>query len=209
MTLDRASHWDQVHASRAPDEVSWYQEHPERSLEIIRSTAGAASTPIIDVGGGASRLVDLLIDAGYTDLTVLDIAAVALDHARQRLGRAAHAVDWIVADVLAYRPDRRFDVWHDRAVFHFLIDSEDREAYRASLAASIPPGGHVVVAAFTADGPDECSGLPVVRYSSTLLTEALAPVCSPLGFDHEVHVTPEGRTQHFLYGHFRRVPFDG
>jgi SAM-dependent methyltransferase len=205
MDLDRNAHWDRIYATRAPDEVSWYQEHPERSLEIIRSTASDPATAIIDVGGGASRLVDLLVDAGYRDLTVIDVAAASLDHARRRLGSVATAIDWVVADVLEYRPNRRFDVWHDRAVFHFLTDADDRAAYRASLAASVPPGGRIVVAAFSADGPVECSGLPVVRYSSTLLTDALTPVCSPLGFEHELHVTPDGDRQHFLYGHFRRV----
>jgi SAM-dependent methyltransferase len=205
MEIDRVAHWNGLYATRSPDEVSWYQEHPERSLEIIRSTASSPATAIIDVGGGASRLVDLLVDAGYRNLTVLDVAAASLDHAQRRLGSVATAIDWVVADVLEYRTARRYDLWHDRAVFHFLSDADDRAAYRASLAASVPPGGHVVVAAFAADGPEECSGLPVVRYSSTLLTEALNPVCSPLGFEHELHVTPDEDSQHFLYGHFRRV----
>ena len=208
MTTDRHAHWQNVHAGRRPTEFSWYQEHPDRSMEIIRNIAPEPATPIIDVGGGSSSLVDLLLSAGYRDVTVLDIAEASLVHARERLGSRSDGVTWTVADVLEFRPGRRFGLWHDRAVFHFLTDPADQDAYRATLAAAVPPGGFVVVATFAADGPERCSGLPVQRYSSTLLAEALAPTCSPLGFEHEIHTTPAGAPQHFVYGQFRRISVD-
>lgn len=206
MVVDRKQHWDAVYAERRDDEVSWYQEHPERSVEVIRALARDAATPVIDVGGGSSRLVDQLVAAGYTDITVLDVAGRSLDNARRRLDRSAAHITWVVADVLTFAPQRRYALWHDRAVFHFLCDPVERSAYIDTLAAAVAPGGHVAIATFAADGPQECSGLPIQRYSSTLLTEALASVCSPLGFEHELHLTPAGAEQHFLYGHFRRIP---
>ena len=206
MVSDRKQHWDRIYAGRREDEVSWYQEHPERSVEVIRALTRDTAAPLIDVGGGSSRLVDHLVAAGYTDVTVLDVAEQSLDHARRRLDHATQHVTWIVADVLTFAPPRRYALWHDRAVFHFLSDAEERSAYIDTLAAAVAPGGYVAIATFAADGPQQCSGLPVQRYSSTLLTEALASVCSPLGFEHELHRTPAGAEQHFLYGHFRRIP---
>ena len=205
MSVDRKHHWDAIYAKRRDDEVSWYQEHPERSVEVIRALAHVTATPVIDVGGGSSHLVDHLVAAGYTDITVLDVAQRSLRNARRRLDGSASHITWIVADVLSFAPQRRYGLWHDRAVFHFLCEPSERAAYLRTLSLAVPPGGHVVVATFAADGPQECSGLPVERYSSTLLTEALAPVCSPLGFEHELHRTPGGAEHHFLYGHFRRI----
>jgi len=204
VTVDHKEHWDGIYSERPPEEVAWYQAHPERSLEVIEALARDCTTAIIDIGGGSSRLVDYLISAGYTDITVLDVASRSLANARNRLGALASGVTWTVADVRTFAPARRYGIWHDRAVFHFLCEPDEREAYVATLSKAVPPGGYVAVATFAADGPEQCSGLPVRRYSSTLLTEALATACSPLGFEHEIHITPAGAEQHFLYGHFRR-----
>lgn len=205
MGMDRRAHWDAVYAQRRPNEVSWYQEHPERSLEVITTLVRDPAAAVIDVGGGSSRLVDGLSEAGFTDLTVLDVAAQSLRNAQDRLGTAAGRIEWLVEDVLTFRPWRQYTLWHDRAVFHFLTDEADRAAYLETVDHAVVPGGYVAIATFAADGPEECSGLPVQRYSSSLLSEALAPVCSPLGFEHEVHVAPSGEEQHFLYGQFRKV----
>jgi SAM-dependent methyltransferase len=201
MTSD---HWDRVWDDRHPDEVTWFQVEPKLSLRLIQ-TATQPDGGIIDIGGGASRLVDHLLDAGYEDITVVDIAPQALQAARDRLGPRSKRVNWIVGDATETDFGRTFDVWHDRAVFHFLTDEGDRRRYLATLAASIPVGGHVVLATFGPDGPEYCSGLPVRRYSIELMQETLGD-----GFvliDHEIerHVAPNGAIQQFLYALFHRT----
>ena len=160
-----SDHWDRVWSDRDPDDVTWYQAEPNVSLRLIQS----AMTPdggIIDIGGGASRLVDHLLDHGYEDITVLDIAPAALQAARARLGLRSERVNWIAADATRAEFGRTFDLWHDRAVFHFLTGADDRRRYLATLDAAIPVGGHVVLATFGPDGPECCSGLPVRRYTT-------------------------------------------
>ncbi len=204
MTPTSAAHWDAVWRDRTPEAVTWFQADPTTSRRMIRRVARRDAS-IVDVGGGASTLVDHLLADGYDDITVLDISERALAVARERLGTAATGVEWVVADVTEYRADRRFDVWHDRAVFHFLVDAADRDRYRRAVAANVAPGGHLVVATFGPDGPEQCSGLPVERYDIRSLVSELGPVET---VEHviEDHVTPTGATQQFVVALFRFVP---
>ena len=202
----RRQHWDTVYRTRDPQQVSWYQEDPARSLALIESIGVSARARLIDVGGGASRLVDRLLAAGFVDVTVLDVAEAALIHARDRLGAAAGEVTWIEGDVTTYPFVGRYDLWHDRAVFHFLCDEADRARYVARLASAVPAGGHIIIATFGLDGPEQCSGLPIVRYDPESLSRALGAGFDAIGFVEELHHTPAGGEQHFLYGHFRRSP---
>jgi SAM-dependent methyltransferase len=185
--------------------VSWYQANPEYSLALMDAAGATRDTRIVDVGGGASRLVDCLLDRGFTDLTVLDIAQGALARARERLGDRAGAVQWIEADVKGFEPAEGWDVWHDRAVFHFLVQAEDREAYRRTLMTSLVPGGHAIIATFGSQGPTRCSGLDVVRYSAAGLLAELGPGWKLVTEREELHRTPDGVEQQFVYGLFRRV----
>jgi 2-polyprenyl-3-methyl-5-hydroxy-6-metoxy-1,4-benzoquinol methylase len=196
-------HWEAVWHDRPPDEMSWHEASPARSIELIRSVSGPDSS-VIDVGGGASLLVDELLALGYEDLTVLDVSHEALGVARERLGADAARVEWIVADVLAHRFERVYDVWHDRAVFHFLVDPTDRVRYVNVLAAAIAPGGHAVVATFGPDGPATCSGLPVQRYDRTMLAETLGGHFELTDYLEDLHHTPAGARQQFAYGLFER-----
>jgi SAM-dependent methyltransferase len=198
-------HWERIYASREPTAVSWYQENPARSLILIEETGAATDAPIIDIGGGASRLVDRLSEIGYSALTVLDLAPRALEHAQKRLGERARDIIWIDADVLEFSFAHPYAVWHDRAVFHFLTDPEDRARYVAQLNSAVAPGGHVIIATFSPDGPEICSGLPVQRHSPESLTECIGASYDAVGFQEEAHHTPSGKTQHFLYGRFQRI----
>lgn len=192
------THWREVYAHRPVTDVSWFQQHPTTSIELIRATGARADSPIIDVGGGASTLVDRLLDEGYHDVTILDVADNALASARSRLGRRAGQVSWIVADLLNWQPDRHYQVWHDRAVFHFLTDPADRQQYRRVLNRAVTPGGHIVIGTFAADGPTRCSGLPTVRYSANALAAEL-PGYRVLHQQREEHVTPADTLQPFTW----------
>ncbi len=196
-------HWESVWEARSAEEVSWFQADPATSLRLIESVTepGAA---VIDIGSGATRLVEALHADGYRDLTVLDISASALSRAQERLGNDAAEVTWIVEDVTAFRPRRHFDLWHDRAVLHFLTEAADRRAYRRTVKRCIADGGHVVVATFGPEGPVSCSGLPVMRHDQRSLGEALGDDFEPIEYVEEEHRTPGGATQQFLYGLFRR-----
>lgn len=199
-----ATHWEQLWGQRDEQDVSWFQAQPRRSLELIREAAPQAHAPIIDVGGGASRLVDELLDSGYRDVSVLDVAPTSLDRARQRLGPRAAQVTWTVGDVLEVAFERAYAVWHDRAVFHFLTDPADQRRYVDQLAAAVASGGHVIIATFGTDGPTRCSGLPVQRYHPAELAAALGDDFDARRFVDEVHVTPTGAEQAFVYGLFQR-----
>ncbi len=166
---DRSSHWDSVYATKGEAEVSWFQNSPSTSLAMIRAANPDREAAIIDIGGGASRLVDALLQDGYRDVSVLDLSANALDAARTRIGTAASRVDWIVADATTWRPAKTYEVWHDRAAFHFLTDPRDRTAYVERLRSAVVFGGHVIIATFAPEGPEKCSGLPVQRHDSTSL----------------------------------------
>ncbi|HET9275813.1 MAG TPA: class I SAM-dependent methyltransferase [Gemmatimonadales bacterium] len=204
MQRDESDHWQEVYDTKAPAQVSWYQLVPEQSLEYIRRTGMPRTTPVLDVGGGASTLVDHLLREGWTDVTVLDIAPGGLGAARARLGAEAERVTWIVADITAFSPARRFGIWHDRAVFHFLVDPAGRERYLAVLRAALAPGGWLVLAVFGPAGPTRCSGLPVERYSAEAVSDLLGPGFRLVATDLEDHVTPGGQAQQFMYGLWRR-----
>lgn len=203
MTQTRKQHWEHVYQNKTPLEVSWYQTRPQISLEMIAACNLSADARLIDVGGGASTLVDHLLDLGYVDLSVLDISSAALDHARSRLGQRADSVQWIVSDVTGFTPASAFDLWHDRAVFHFLIDEQDRACYRDVLTRAVVPGGHIVIAAFAPDGPTQCSGLPICRYDAASLTAELGPKFTLVDERREVHITPAGKEQAFGFYRFQ------
>lgn len=199
------THWEEVYAQRTPDSVSWFQPHAEHSLELIAHAGLARDAAIIDVGGGASTLVDDLLARGYHDLTVLDLSAAALAVAQARLGDDARQVSWVEADITAVDlPSQRYDLWHDRAVFHFLTDAAQRHAYVERVLQSVKPGGHVIVATFAEDGPDRCSGLPVMRYGAETLHAEFGAPFELLEHSRETHHTPGGVVQQFVYCYCRR-----
>lgn len=200
----RREHWQGVFRTRADDEVSWYQPTPTPSLELIARCNLPADAGIIDVGGGSSRLVDALLDQGFSNLTVLDISSQALDRARQRLGARGNRVRWIEADVTQWQPDRTYDLWHDRAAFHFLTDPADRAAYRQALLSATAPGAHVVIATFALDGPEKCSGLPVQRYDPAGLARELTDGFTALDSIVHAHTTPSGSQQQFQFSLLQR-----
>jgi ubiquinone/menaquinone biosynthesis C-methylase UbiE len=200
------SHWEEVYSTKPETKVSWFQEHPGVSLGLIGRTGAGCGGAIIDVGGGASTLVDDLLAEGHSDLTVLDISATALDIARHRLGTLAGAVTWIEADITAVvLPHHKFAVWHDRAVFHFLTEADQRERYVRTVRHSLKPGGHVIVAAFGPDGPLRCSGLPVARYSPDRLHDEFGTAFELVEHTSEAHRTPFGTVQQFVYCYCRSV----
>lgn len=201
---DRSVHWQNVYATKGEAEVSWFQDSPAISLEMIRTAAPDHGAAIIDIGGGASRLVDALLQEGYRNLAVLDLSANALDAAKKRIGAAASTVDWIVADATAWRPAKTYDVWHDRAAFHFLTDPRDRADYVERLRSAVAPGGHIIIATFALDGPEKCSGLPVQRYDSASLSDELGPEFELVEARSETHHTPWNSTQAFQFSRFRR-----
>ena len=198
--MDSKHHWQRVYGTKPADTMSWYQPTAAHSVEMIRRVARDLRTPIIDVGGGASVLVDELLAAGYARLTVLDLAATALETARDRLGALAARVRWLEADLLtADLPAGGYGVWHDRAVFHFLTDLTDRAAYVRQVQHAVRPGGFVLVATFAADGPEKCSGLPVARYSADSLHREFGREFELVQSEREVHHTPDGTVQSFVY----------
>ena len=205
MSESRQAHWDKVYGSKAVSEVSWYEPAPERSLALIHATGIARSDPVIDVGGGASYLVDELMQAGYGDVTVLDISGAVLDSLRQRLGNRASAASFLQQDITQFRPTRRYSLWHDRAVFHFLIAAEDRRRYLDAVRAGLRPQGHLILATFGPDGPERCSGLPVMRYDARSLAAELGNEFQPVESFLAVHRTPWKAEQQFLYSRFRRL----
>ena len=199
------THWERVYADGYED-VSWFQARPDLSLRLIKSSGVAKDAGIIDVGGGASPLVDCLLDEGYLPVAVLDVSPTALRYARDRLGSRARLVNWFEADVAKFDPPRRFGLWHDRAVFHFLTDAVQRRAYVQTLRHTLTSDGTVIIATFAMDGPTRCSGLPVERYDADKISSELGPEFSLIEAVSEVHRTPSGTAQAFSYFHFRREP---
>ena len=198
--MSRQKHWEAIYRSKALTEVSWYQPEARLSLDLIRRVAPQVDTSLLDVGGGASTLVDGLLSAGYRDVSVLDLAPAALTRAQERLGERAAHVRWIVADVLdAPLPAASCAVWHDRAVFHFLTDPRDRARYVAQAQRIVRPGGHIIVASFGPEGPPRCSGLEVVRYSPEGLHTEFGAAFRLLHSAREDHRTPGGSVQAFVY----------
>ena len=203
--MTRQQHWNAAYQADGPTDVSWYQTCPTLSLALIAATSVAKEASIIDVGGGASTLVDGLLDAGYSSLTVLDLSGTALDQARYRLDERAAAVDWFHGDVTTFQPPRRFEIWHDRAVFHFLTDPADRRGYVSSLLRTLQPGGHVIISTFAPDGPPKCSGLDVMRYDETSIAAELGPEFTLRESRHETHLTPWQSEQRFIYCRFQHL----
>ena len=204
--MQTKEHWENVYSSKASDEVSWFQEHAALSLQLIRDAEVPPSASIIDVGGGASTLVDDLLVEGFGQITVLDLSAAALSTAKTRLGERAADVQWLVADILEVQlPEAAYDVWHDRAVFHFLTTAEQRHAYVRAVLRAVKPGGLVIVATFAEDGPEKCSGLPVMRYNADQLHAEFGQPFLLLGHEQESHHTPGGNEQKFVYCFCRKL----
>ena len=203
MNTSRKAHWENVYATKESVSVSWYQPVPAKSLELIRSTDIALQDPILDVGGGTSTLVDNLLDAGFQDVSVLDIASAAFKQTHARLGASANLVTWIEADVTEFEPTCSHAVWHDRAVFHFLTDAADRDRYLDALRKALQPQGHFLLATFGEEGPTRCSGLEVQRYSVEMLKALLEPEYRLCMVEIEEHRTPKGAPQEFLYSRWQ------
>jgi SAM-dependent methyltransferase len=203
--MNRQAHWDRIFSTKASDEVSWFQVDPAASLRLLEAAGMTADSRVIDVGGGDSRLVDRLLDRGVRRIVVLDISGTALARARARLGERQSRVTWIEADVTGAWDAGEVDIWHDRAAFHFLIDPDDRQRYVAHLRHAVTLGGSVIIATFALDGPDRCSGLPVVRYSPETLGAELGSEFRMAESMNERHHTPSGMVQSFCYTRFTRV----
>ena len=203
--MDRKDHWERVYQSKPDDRLGWYKPQLQTSLTWIRDLNLDRNATIIDAGGGASTLVDDLLEDGHRSITVLDLSAAALSQTKSRLGDRAVSVSWVVGDITtAELPANHYDVWHDRAVFHFLTNNQQQQRYRDSLLAALKPGGHLVIAAFAPEAPPKCSGLPVQRYSLDLLVETLGDELELLRHHKEMHITPGGVEQMYLYCQFRR-----
>ena len=202
---NKKTHWETVYETKPADSVSWFQPHAKKSLEIIQATGQNKHAALIDVGGGASTLVDDLLNLGYDNLSVLDLSAAALKVAQDRLGAQAATVNWLVGDITTVSlPANAYDIWHDRAVFHFLTEEADRRAYVAQVMRSVRPNGHIIIATFAEDGPEKCSGLPVMRYSPEALHQEFDRGFQLVSQDKETHHTPFGTDQQFIYCYCRK-----
>ena len=197
-------HWETVYSEKHERDVSWFQESPEPSLELIMRAGATPDSAIIDIGGGASRLVDALLACGFTHVSVLDLSEAALAKARARLGERASRVRWIAADVTTWQPDARYDVWHDRAALHFLMDPDAQRAYVERLKLALQRGGHAIIATFALDGPEKCSGLPVTRHSAESIGALLGPEFALVDTRRHEHLTPWGTVQKFQFSTFVR-----
>lgn len=202
--VGRKAHWENVYTTKGEKEVSWFQENPAPSLELMALAGLSADASIIDIGGGASRLVDALVERKIGQITVLDLSAAALDAAKARLGERGAGVEWVVADVTTWEPSRTYDLWHDRATFHFLADAPDRSAYVRHLKKAVRSGGYVIIGTFAPDGPERCSGLPVMRYDAGMLGAILGIEFRLIDSRRHDHVTPWGAVQRFQFSTFRR-----
>jgi SAM-dependent methyltransferase len=200
---EQQAHWDEAYVSRGEAGVSWFEAHPETSLSLLAAIGATPDSAIIDIGGGASRLVDALLEAHWTHVTVLDLSPVALGIARARLGEASGRVQWIAADITQWEPSATYDVWHDRAVFHFLVEPDDRIAYADRLGRAVRPGGHAIIGTFAPGGPERCSGLPVMRYDPETLAREFGAEFSLVGSRSCVHVTPSAARQPFQFSVLR------
>lgn len=206
MPMHSKDHWERVYTTREPGAISWFQEHADRSLALIRATGLGADASIIDVGGGVSTLVDDLLGQGFRNLTVLDLSGAALATARRRLGERAFSAHWMEADVTKVKlPAHAYDIWHDRAVFHFLTAPDVRAAYVRAVVQAVKPGGHVIVGTFAEDGPTQCSGLPVMRYRAAELHAEFGEGFLLVHCEKEAHRTPSGAVQQFIYCYCRKA----
>jgi SAM-dependent methyltransferase len=201
---DRKTHWNRIYEKNSPEEVGWYQEHPEMSLKLIAATGVVVDGCIIDVGGGTSKLSGILLDRGYKDLTVLDISRSSIERAKLQFGPKNKHITWIEADVTTFNFTKKFDIWHDRAVFHFLTEPLDRERYVSSVSNALKPGGYLIISSFGLDGPPKCSGIKVVRYSSETLSNEFGDGFELLETMDEIHTTPSQIQQQFIYCRFKK-----
>jgi SAM-dependent methyltransferase len=201
---DRQLHWEQVYHTKSSESVSWYQPSPLTSLEFVRLYELPLTAKIIDIGGGDSMLVDALLDLGYVDITVLDISATAIDKAKKRLGERADFVTWIVSDILTFQPEVQYDFWHDRATFHFLTDDKEIDTYLALLNRALKPGGRLLLGTFSEEGPDQCSGLPIRKYSESKMQERLQAFFEKIKCVTVDHITPAAKIQSFIFCGFRK-----
>ena len=201
--FDLQSHWENVYRTKGERDVSWFEESPAISLDLIHAAGIKADASIIDIGGGASRLVDVLLDEGFEAITVLDLSNEALAQSKATLGARSAKVRWVVADVTTWEPSQSYDMWHDRATFHFLTDANDRAAYGERVLRAVRPGGHVIIGTFAFDGPERCSGLPVVRHDAASLGQMLGPSFELIESRNHVHQTPTGGAQLFQFSRFR------
>ena len=202
--MSKREHWEEIYRRKGSEEVSWYRPHLDRSLRFVEEAGLPPTATILDVGGGASTFVDDLLDRGFCNVTVLDLSASAIAEARHRLGPRAATVTWLLGDVTEMKlPEHQFDFWHDRAVFHFLTEPAARDRYVAAVRHALKPNGHIVVATFGVSAPDHCSGLPVVRYSAEGIHDQFGSTFRKVGSDSEIHHTPWGREQEFVYCYCR------
>jgi len=205
MDSDRKRHWDNIYENRAPDEVSWYQDTPETSLDFVKKVKLPKTASIIDIGGGESFLVDYLLEQGYKNITVLDISDAAIRHARQRIGDQAKLINWVVTDIVNFKPDRKLDFWHDRATFHFLTMEDEIERYKELVSKYIKPGGYMVIGTFSDLGPQRCSGLEIHQYSEALIERLFLENFKKIECVKVDHITPYNTIQNFLFCLFRRT----
>jgi len=202
--MKRKEHWDKVYGNNLPTELTWFQARPETSLTLIRDCGLGPEARIIDVGSGTSLLPALLLEEGFRHLSILDASSKALELAEEQFGSRAPEVEWFESDILDFEPPHRWELWHDRAVFHFLTSEEDQTAYCRVMNRALEPGGHVIIATFAADGPSRCSGLEVVRHSPESLADVLGEEYQFSGFRREAHESPTGAIQNFIYTRFQR-----
>ncbi len=202
--MDKVKHWENVYQTKSSAEVSWYEPDPKQSLDLILGPAGDSRGRVIDIGGGQSFLVDRLLDAGFAQVAVLDISQTAIEATKARLGERASKVEWIVADITHCDSLGEFDIWHDRAVFHFLTDPDDRKSYVELLTQSLPIGGHFIVGTFAQGGPEKCSGLKICQYNAVVMQAELGPSFELVKRSEYLHTTPSGNPQQFFFGVFRK-----
>jgi 2-polyprenyl-3-methyl-5-hydroxy-6-metoxy-1,4-benzoquinol methylase len=202
--VERQAHWENVYQTKREGEVSWFQDSPAISLDLIRATGVGRNASIIDIGGGASRLPDALLEAGFSSITVLDLSEKAMQVSQSRLGERGATIKWIAADVTIWQPSEIYDVWHDRAAFHFLTDPKDQVAYAERVSRAVRSGGHVIIGTFAPDGPERCSGLPVVRHDAASIAAVFGPSFALVETRGHEHRTPAGAIQRFQFSRFQR-----
>lgn len=203
--MNRQQHWENVYQTKQGDETSWFQPSPDLSLKLIEATGINHGDAIIDVGSGTSRLVDYLLANGYSNISLLDISSTAIQATKKRLGKQAESINWLISDVTELSLNHPIKLWHDRAVFHFLTNENDRNAYIHQLKQYLPAEGHLIIAAFSPEGPKKCSGLDIVQYDSNLIRQTLGREFKLQETVCEIHLTPAGREQHFNYFRFQRI----
>jgi SAM-dependent methyltransferase len=203
--MERREHWEQVYTLKKPEEVSWYQLKPSPSIEWILEAFPNKDANVIDIGGGTSSLVKYLLDEGFKNPAILDISSAALEKSKTLMGNHSYSVEWIVSDITNFSPSRKFDLWHDRAVFHFLVRAEDRRLYIDSLKKATHIGGKILLATFSLLGPTKCSGLDVIRFDAKMLANELGPSFKLIKNEDIAHKTPSANTQSFIYCFFERI----